>query len=283
LAGWSIDMSRSSHTLETSPYPLGPDGLPDISEIEIEDGKPVDGIYSERQMRLLVDPLYDSWPGPSKGPGKGKPFGALANVGIFTVDRPVIVPDVLLSLRYKVGGKDPRKKENLAYFVWIIGKLPECAIEIVSNRRGKELTGKKDIYQDIGIPYYVVWDVDQKLRKKQLSVFALEDGIYQDSEPWFPDIELGLRLWDSDFQGTRGPFIRWHDAHDEMLLTGAERAEKEQQRALLATKKARNESRRAEQEAKRAEQEAKQAQAERARADALAARLRQLGVDPDRP
>ena len=33
---------------------------PDISELEIEDGKPVDNFQSEKQQRLLVEPLYSS-------------------------------------------------------------------------------------------------------------------------------------------------------------------------------------------------------------------------------
>ena len=63
----------------------------DISNIEIEDGQPVDNILSEKQQRLLVSILYASF--------SLKPFFATANVGLFYADGvPALVPDVMLSL-----------------------------------------------------------------------------------------------------------------------------------------------------------------------------------------
>lgn len=63
---------------------------PDISHIEIDDGAPVDNPYSEKQMRLLTEPLYASWEGPPPRDEDGaapRQFLAAANVGCFATPR----------------------------------------------------------------------------------------------------------------------------------------------------------------------------------------------------
>ena len=77
------------------PWVLAPEDYPNIDDLVIEDGKPVDNIFAEKQQRLLVDPLYNSWAGPSDG----REFLALANVGLFRAPKqPCLSPDVMLSL-----------------------------------------------------------------------------------------------------------------------------------------------------------------------------------------
>src|SRR5438445_13730888 len=74
---------------------LDPAVIPNLDDLVTEDGAPVDSIYAEKQYRLLTEPLYSSW----AGPGGGRPFLALANVGWFhTSAQPPLVPDALLSL-----------------------------------------------------------------------------------------------------------------------------------------------------------------------------------------
>jgi hypothetical protein len=48
----------------------------DISQLVIEDDTPVDNFQSEKQQRLLIEPLYSSWTSNSS-------FIAAANVGVF--------------------------------------------------------------------------------------------------------------------------------------------------------------------------------------------------------
>ena len=95
--------------------------LPDIDDLVTEDDIPVDNIFSEKQQRLLTEPLYSSRP--------RWPFVALANVGLFyRVHHPPLVPDMLLSLEVEVP-EDVWSKSHRAYFVWEFGKPPDVVID----------------------------------------------------------------------------------------------------------------------------------------------------------
>ena len=134
-------------------YYMPPESWPNYDHIVTEDNIPVDSYYDGWQMRLLTSALHDSWPGP----GEGRPFLAGANVGLFySFNEPPIVPDMMLSLDVRLDAL-PKKKQR-SYFVWEFGKTPDAAIEIVSGTDGEELGRKLQIYERIGIPYYIVWD-----------------------------------------------------------------------------------------------------------------------------
>ena len=103
----------------------------DIESLVTEDDTPVDNMPSEKQQRLLTEPLYSSW----AGPGGGRTFLAAANVGVFVEARnPAIVPDVFVSLDVQVADNWWDKRHR-SYFVWEFGKPPELVVEIVSNRK----------------------------------------------------------------------------------------------------------------------------------------------------
>ena len=71
------------------------DTMTDIQHLITEDEIPVDNWSSEKQRRLLTEPLYSSWTGLEDG----RPFLASSNVGIFAQARnPAIVPEMFLSL-----------------------------------------------------------------------------------------------------------------------------------------------------------------------------------------
>ena len=79
--------------------------VPNLDHIITEDDESVDNMFSAKQQRLLVEPLYTSWK-------PGRPFLADANVGIFnSVYQPPIVPDMFLSLDVEPD-KDIWKKEK---------------------------------------------------------------------------------------------------------------------------------------------------------------------------
>jgi Uma2 family endonuclease len=233
------------------------DITPDIQSLITEDETPVDNLPSEKQQRLLTEPLYSSW----AGPGEGRPFLAAANVGVFYMARnPAIVPDMFLSLDVQVA-EDWWQKEHRSYFLWEFGKPPDLALEIVSNKEGEEAGEKKDKYAWMRVSYYVIYDPLQQVMPDVLTVYRLRDFVYERQETaQLPSLKLGLTLWEGVFEGKHDTWLRWTDEHGALILTGKERAE--QVEHLLA------------QERQRAEQEHQ-------RAERLAALLRRAGIDPD--
>lgn len=234
-------------------FPLDTPIEPDIDNLVTEDDAPVDNWASEKHQRLLSSSLYSSW--------QGKTFLVAANVGIYhTVSQPAIVPDVFLSLNVTVPDKWWEKK-NRCYLVWQFGKPPEVVIEIVSNKVGDELGNKLRIYEQMRVSYYVVFDPIEQLEGLKLRIYELKGMRYFEMrDTWLEQVELGLTLWEGEFEGKQDIWLRWCDRSGNLLLTGdeqlaLERQEKEQQQ------------RRAEQAEQRAEK--------------LAEQLRALGINPD--
>ena len=234
----------------------------DVEDIITEDETPVDNIFSEKQQRLLAEVLYTSWPGPVDENEQLRPFLVAANVGIFpSLHRPPLVPDVFLSLDVTVP-ENWYEKRHRTYFFWEFGKPPDVVIEVVSNRKGNEASSKMREYALMGIPYYVIFDPTVQLSDEALRVFELRPRSFQRSANNFlPLVGLGVRLWEGSYEGKSAVWLRWCDPRGNVIPTGKERADHAAQHA--------------EQETQRAEQEAQ-------RSSRLAARLRELGVDPDR-
>lgn len=226
----------------------------DISHLTIEDDTPVDNFQSEKHQRLLVEPLYSSKALPA-------PFLAAANVGLFyKLKGEPLVPDVMLSLGIQCAD-DFSQKRNRSYFVWEFGKVPEVCIEIVSNAEGDELTlskksqqkgktvCKKEIYAQIGVRYYVVFDPlqqiqgDQEMNGALLRVWStapsgyteltLAEGVNAIGESiWLDAVGLGLTLWEGAFEEeVPRLWLRWRDRSGQVIPTGAEGQEIERQRA----------------------------------------------------
>ncbi|KAM3099483.1 Uma2 family endonuclease [Phormidesmis sp. 146-12] len=204
----------------------------DISHLVIEDDIPVDNFQSEKQQRLLVEPLYSSW-SPEVS------FIAAANVGLFyALKQDPIVPDAFLSLNLQMPA-DWSQKQNRSYFVWEFGKLPEVCIEIVSNRKGNELATKKADYARIGVAYYAVFDPLKQLQGQDelngslLKVWELTGKNYREcaAPVWLESVGLGLTVWEGTFEEQTGLWLRWCDRQGQVIPTGAEGREVERQRA----------------------------------------------------
>lgn len=230
---------------------------PDVSHLITEDGTPVGNIFSEKQMRLLTESIHTSWQ-------PGFPFLAMANVGVYVaLNRPPIVPDVLVKTHVEPHA-DPWEKDHRAYFAWTYdGKPPDVVIEIVSNTKGGELDTKLRNYQQIGVPWYIVYDPQRCLGEHPLTAHALNSTsrrLLEGDPVMLGSLGLGVRLWEGTFEGMSCTWLRWCGVDGNILLTGQERAAEESKRATA---------------------ESKRATAESKRATALAAKLRELGVDPD--
>ncbi|MCU0534834.1 MAG: Uma2 family endonuclease [Hydrococcus sp. Prado102] len=224
----------------TEPIVLCEDyAVPDVSNLVTEDDTPVDNFASAKQQRLLVSSLYSSKP--------GEIFLAESDVGVFhTPKLPAIVPDVFLSLDVRVPDNWWEKK-NRSYFIWEFGKPPEVVIEIVSNKQGDELTNKLQIYEQIRVSYYVVYDPSGQLGESVLRLYELRGMRYfETAETWLEQVGLGLTLWQGEYEAKQDTWLRWCDDKGNILLTGDERAQRAEQRA-----------------------------------ERLAQRLRSLGIDPE--
>lgn len=207
--------------------------LPDVSQLVTEDDAPWDNLASEKQQRLLTEPLYASWGGaPAELGGGRRPFLVAANVGLFaTVKAPPLVPDVLLSVDVEAP-QDPWRKENRSYFLWQFGKPPNVVIEIVSNREGDELGGKRRSYARMGVPHYVVFDPTLQIADRTLTTFELRGDLYVPVEvPRFETLGIGLVEWEGEHEGLGMRWLRWSDLDGVLIPTGAERAGRAEEHA----------------------------------------------------
>jgi Uma2 family endonuclease len=262
-------------SMETPPHSSKPLSLsealpreywPKVENLITEDDEPVDNIYSEKQQRLLTEPLYSSWK-PSV------PFLVLANVGLFHSPKlPPYVPDVLLSLEAETP-VDLFPKSNRSYFVWEYGKPPDVVIEVVSNQQGGEDSDKLKGYARVGVHFYIIYDPEQWLGPERLRLYELRGGEFHRLEGCSNlvlRVGLGVTLWNGVFEEHSDEWLRWTDSDGKLLPTGAERAE---------TERARADAERARADAERARADAEQLRAEAAtkRAAVLAEEFNRLG------
>ena len=195
-----------------------------VSHLVTEDDEPVDNIFSEKQQRLLTEPLYSSWtPLPDEDqPVSPRPFMAAANVGIFfSVHQRPLVPNMFLSLDIEVN-EGWNTDERRSYFVWELGKLPEVVVEIVSN--SNELGSKFKRYAEWGVTYYVVFDPLHELGETILSVYELGFGkrfrLREDFQ--LPSLGLSLTLWEGQYEDITETWLRWCDQNGQMIPSGKE-------------------------------------------------------------
>ncbi|MEQ9624112.1 Uma2 family endonuclease [Coleofasciculus chthonoplastes] len=179
---------------------------------------------------------------------------------------------------------------RLSYVVWQEGVDPFVVVELLSPGTEKEDLGefepetlapestereangqaiephakdkpprKWEVYEQVlRIPYYIVFS----RYTNQLRVFKLEGARYQELElpeprVWMRELELGLGLWQGEFQGVERFWLRWYDAEGNWILTEAE------------------------QERQRAEEAESRAEEAETRLESLLQRLRESGIDPD--
>lgn len=244
----------------------------DLEEAErnliTEDDEPVDNMFSAKQQRLLVEPLYASWtPPPGEGvAGASRDFLAEANVGIFfSVGEQPLVPDMFLSLDVKVN-PEWFDAQHRSYFVWRFGKVPDLAVEIVSNREGGEMEYKRKRYAEIGVTYYVVYDPYRILKGDDLYIYEIGFGkrYQRRNDPMLPGVGLGVTIWQGVYEDGEAPWLRWLDEKGNLIATGKELAAEAAHRANAAEVRASEAERLAADEAEA-----------RRRAEAELARLRE--------
>ena len=100
---------------------------------------------------------------------------------------------------------------------------------------------KWQVYEQIlRIPYYAVFDrYENQFRLFQLVGTRYQDLALPEQQHWFEELDLGLGVWQGEYQGAEGRWLRWQDAEGNWILTASEQAEQAQQRAERLAKKLR--------------------------------------------
>jgi Uma2 family endonuclease len=189
-----------------------------------------------------------------------------------------VVPDGFLSLG--VPRRKPGNKSRKSYVVWEEDNtVPIWVLEMVSWTPGNEYDNKLEIYQKLGVLYYVIYNPEywQRDRHQPFEVYKLIDGHYQLQlgEPyWMPEIGLAIGRSQGKVGGIDREVLSWFNPQGQRYLSAEEQAQQAQQQAQQASAA----SQQAQQQAQQAQQQAQQAQQQ---AQRLANRLREMGVDPD--
>jgi Uma2 family endonuclease len=241
---------------------LGLERPPRGEELPETDGLPMDSERQALQMDLLLEPLRLYFAGRDVYVGKNQ-------IIYYSVEqvrnRDFLGPDVYVVL-------DVPDRERRSWVIWEEGKAPDVVVEILSPKTAERDRGeKKSIYQDnIGVREYFWFDPEGG----ELAGFVLHDRAYVpiEREPAgalpCPSLDLALIIWDGDYMGRGGPWLRWATQEGTPLPTGVEA---ERQRAD-------EEQRRADEERRRAEQ----AERDLAEARALLERYREQFGEPPR-
>ena len=210
-----------------------------------------------------------------------------------------------------------------SYVIWQEKVSPIIVVELLSPgteaedlgqtvRKANEPPTKWEVYEQIlQVPYYVVYE----RYEHQFRAFHLERDRAHPTKPyryqalalpdqrlWLQELELGLGVWQGNYESYDGLWLRFYQASGLWIPTSEEQAEQEKaakeqqrQRAERQKKRANRLKQRAEQqqqradlEQQRAEQQQQRADLEQQRADraeeelqALRACLQERGIDPD--
>ena len=211
--------------------------LPTSDELPDSDETPVDNENQNFLPNFLLFLLELIW-------GNRQDWFFGVDLGIYhnTGENPRIpaVPDGFLSLgveRRKGGGS--RK----SYVVWEENEIvPILALEVVSWTYGNEYEAKMQIYAQLGVLYYIIYNPDFWKRDKHqpLEVYRLVDGVYRRrvGEPlWMPEVGLGIGRCELLVGGISREVLCWYDEQGNRYLTAEERALEAEERALEAEEK----------------------------------------------
>jgi Uma2 family endonuclease len=146
-----------------------------------------------------------------------------------------------------------------SYVIWQEKVSPFIVIELLSEGTEKEDLGqtsrksvkkpptKWEVYeQQLQIPYYVVFSRNPD----KFQAFQLIKGRYHEltldkGRFWLPQIQLGLGLWQGNYNGAERQWLRWYDASNRWISTPLEHLSEESQARLAEKQRADVEKQRA--------------------------------------
>lgn len=198
--------------------------LPSAEDLPDSDDTPVDNELQDLIPGLLKAILAIIWANRQDWY-----FGV--DMGVYyDPDQPAIVPDGFLSLGVeRVFDEDLR----LSYVLWEENVVPIMVLEVVSHKRRGEYSSKKQIYAELEVLYYVVYN-PRRRKKPPLEVYRLVNGEYillSGNPVWLPEINLGIGRERGTYQGIMREWLYWYDQQGERLLTPEERILQAEQRA----------------------------------------------------
>ena len=181
-----------------------------------------------------------------------------------------------------------------SYVIWQEEVSPFVVVELLSPGTENEDLGqtvrgagqpptKWQVYEQIlKVPYYIVFDgATNNLRAFVLAGDRYQELILTDRRVWMPEIELGLGIWQGDFEGLERSWLRWYDVNGRWILTPTEQKELAQQQAEQQRQQKELAQQQAEQQREEKEIAQQQAEQQRQRAERLAEILRQMNIDPN--
>ena len=202
-------------------------------------------------------------------------------------------PDWFLVLGVPLGTQ--QSDLRLSYVTWQEGVDPFLVVELLSPGTEAEDLGqtlreinqpptKWQVYEQVlRIPYYAVFHrYSLQFRLFRIVATHYEEVTLANQRYWFAELQLGLGVWSGRYSGIAGEWLRWYDAAGNWLPSAAERAEQAAHQAKQADQRAEQATQQAEQATQQAKQATQRAEQATQRAEQLAARLRALGIDPDR-
>jgi Uma2 family endonuclease len=174
-------------------------------------------------------------------------------------------------------------KEDLGEHAEIEEEEETATNGLQSEKSTVDPPSKWEVYESyLKVPHYIVFD----RYTDTLRYFKWEESGYSEQklneaapQIWIPELELGLGLWEGEFNDIPRLWLRWCDREGNWIPTPDEEAEAAEQRAEAAQQQAQEDRARAEAaqqqaEENRARAEAAQQQAEENRARAEAAQQR---------
>lgn len=203
--------------------------LPTSEELPCSDDTPVDNENQNFLPNLLLFLLKFIWENRSDW-FFGVDMAVYHTTGISHLVP--IVPDGFLSLgveRHKNG------KTRKSYVVWEENDVvPIFALEIVSLTPGGEYDKKMEIYANLGVLYYVIYNPEYWRRDRQqpFEVYRLINGAYQQQigEPyWMSEIDLGIGRGTYQDGELETEALYWYDKRGNRYPSAEERAENAEQ------------------------------------------------------
>jgi len=221
--------------------------LPTAEDLPHSDDTPVDNELQNDIPNMLLHILRDIWA------DRDDWFWAV-DMGFYyepntevAENSKCIIPDGFLALGVP---RNTGERGRLSYVLWQEQVVPILALEIVPKKYNDEYTTKFQTYQELGILYYVIFDVRPPLRKarehQSFEVYKLINGKYElqptvaliNSQEgqmvWMSEIGLGIGCERNLHENWHREWLYWFDRNGMRYPTATERALQERQARLEA-------------------------------------------------